>query len=124
MTPFGLIPASLMGQPASHIVTEEGIIPTPDLVASQVVTETIISPTPEQSQTPILEGDNENAEGNQAVDEENQLEMTDVTLDEETRENNPSTDDSTPTAESPTESIVPQPDLSATAESSPESSSP
>jgi len=40
ITPFGLIPSSQIGQSRMHILTEEGIVPTPDLVASQLVTET------------------------------------------------------------------------------------
>ena len=75
LTPFGLIPTSLIGQSLSRLaVAEEGIIPTPDLVASQLVTENGIVSLREQT----WNGENvENLSGAQV------LEMTGVSVDEE-----------------------------------------
>jgi hypothetical protein len=78
--PFGLIPTSLLGSTAaSQILAEEGIIPTPaDLVASQIVSEMF---PPEQ--TRLSDNDNEHVRASRSVVEQ-QLEMTDLTVDEET----------------------------------------
>jgi hypothetical protein len=84
VAPFGLIPTSLLGSTASsQILAEEGIVPTPDLVASQIVSEMFPPEQRRLSDDDDNDDDNENLQASRSVVEQ-QLEMTNLTVDEET----------------------------------------
>jgi hypothetical protein len=111
MTPFGMIPSSLMAGGHGHnitghqFITEEGIFPTPDLTASHLMTESGISNGPiHQSNR-----DSNNMEGSSGrsrrgshrqPQQQRLVEMTDVALDVEegssAGENNASTGETAP----------------------------
>jgi hypothetical protein len=108
MTPFGLIPSSLMGGPITphQFITEEGIFPTPDLTASHLMTESGIAtgPTHLSNRDSNMEGSGRLRRGShRQPQQQRQVEMTDVALDVEdggAGENNASTrEDASPRAD-------------------------